>query len=119
MKWFKPRHSVCSICEVHFEPVTGYEARWGNLCSLHRKPIRERDEKKDAVMAWASINWEELVERVEKERKETITRFNESINWVDYCKAAASPVAVELIDTGAAQNNTQGPHFGGLSNSLP
>lgn len=60
--WWEQKFSVCSECGVHFEPVTGYEARWGNLCSTHRKPVKERDLKMDRVISWASRN----VERVAK-----------------------------------------------------
>lgn len=57
MKFFQKKHSVCAECGVHFEPVTGYEARWGQFCAAHRKEPRERDEKKDAVLQWAAQNW--------------------------------------------------------------
>ena len=60
MNFFRKKHSVCAECGVHFEPVTGYEARWGQFCATHRKEPRERDEKKDAVLAWAAKNWERL-----------------------------------------------------------
>jgi hypothetical protein len=73
---FWQRHSVCTECGVHFEPVTGYEARWGQLCTVHRKPVRERDEKKDAVIAWATSNWSRLVEQMDKERVEVAPAYN-------------------------------------------
>lgn len=60
MKFFQKKHSVCAECGVHFEPVTGYEARWGQFCAAHRKEHRENDEKKDAVLAWAAQNWMRL-----------------------------------------------------------
>jgi len=76
MKWWKPKHSVCSECGVHFEPVTGYEARWGNLCATHRKAVKERDEKRDAVIAWAAANWERLAKTMEEETAEQRAAFN-------------------------------------------
>ena len=76
MKWnFLCRHSVCIKCGAHFEPVTGYEARWGDLCNTHRQPVREQDEKRDAVIAWASQNWRSLAEQMEKERNATSNQF--------------------------------------------
>ena len=73
MKWFKPKYSVCKECGVHFDPVTGYEleAAWGHLCSVHRKPVMERDLRKRAIIEWASSNWERLEEMYKKEMKET------------------------------------------------
>lgn len=72
MNWFKKtqKHGVCKECGAHFEPVTGYEARWGDLCGIHRKPVMERDLKKDRVVAWAARNWERLTEQMEKENAE-------------------------------------------------
>lgn len=67
MNWWKPKHSICSVCGVHFEPVTGYEARWGHLCATHRQPVMERDLKKDRVIAWATSNWERLAVTMETE----------------------------------------------------
>ena len=77
MNWFNKvqNHSVCKECGVHFEPVTGYESRWGDLCSMHRKPAIERSEKKAEVMAWAGINWERLTEQMEKEKAEEMKAY--------------------------------------------
>lgn len=73
MSWFK-KHSVCIECGVHFEPVTGYESRWGNLCSIHRKPVMARDLLKDRVILWATANWGKLVEMMEKEQADLMAR---------------------------------------------
>lgn len=67
MKWFQKKHSVCTECGVHFEPVTGYEARWGQFCGMHRTEHRQNDEKKDAVLAWAEKNWERLHDQMSQE----------------------------------------------------
>jgi len=56
--------------------VIGYEARWGNLCATHRKAVKERDEKKDAVVSWASANWERLVKQMEDETAEQRAAHN-------------------------------------------
>ena len=69
MKWFKPKFSVCQECGVHFEPVVGYEAKWGHLCSPHRKPVMDRDARKERVMAWASANWERLEDMCNQENE--------------------------------------------------
>lgn len=73
MKWLKPKYSVCKECSVHFEPATGYEARWGDLCSTHRKPVQKRDEKRDEVIRWATTNWERLSQMMDKEVAEEKT----------------------------------------------
>jgi hypothetical protein len=70
MRWFKPNFAVCEKCGAHYEPVTGYEARWGHLCAIHRKPEMERDIRKDDVIAWASANWERLEDMYKKEFEE-------------------------------------------------
>lgn len=70
MKWFKPKYSVCSECQVHFEPATGNETRWGRWCPTHRKPIIEKDLRRDAVLAWAGANWEKLEPMYKQEREQ-------------------------------------------------
>ena len=76
MKWFKPKYAVCRECGVHYEPVTGYEARWGHLCFLHRKPVMERDLRKEAVVSWASSNWERLEDMYKKENEAARAAFS-------------------------------------------
>ena len=56
----KPAYSVCRICSVHFEPAKGFDLRWKEYCPTHRKEIMERDLRIDAVVQWASANWEKL-----------------------------------------------------------
>ena len=77
--WFKQKHSVCKQCGVHFEPVTGYEARWGDLCSTHRKPVMEKDLKRDAVMRWAGDNWERLAPQMEAEAAKEREAYDKSM----------------------------------------
>jgi len=74
--FFCKRYSVCTECGVHFETVTGYEARWGHLCAVHRKPVMQKDEKRDKVIAWATSHWERLVEQVEKEEAAIRAAYN-------------------------------------------
>ena len=62
----KPSYTVCKECGVHFEPVTDYEARWGDLCKQHRGPVTERDRNKDLVIQWATENWEKLLPQAKK-----------------------------------------------------
>ena len=90
MIWFKNKYSVCKECGVHFEPVTGYESTWGDLCSVHRKAVRDRDEKKDSALEWARINWEKVYEMSIKEKddallaqKEYLSRMMESLQADD------------------------------------
>ena len=105
MKWWKQKHSVCSECGVHFEPVTGYEARWGTLCATHRKPVKERDEKKDAVLAWASANWERLSRTMEEETAEKRAAYN---------KMMQDNIAQMAAYQGQQANNYQGLQQGGI-----
>ena len=67
MIWCKPKYSVCDECKVHFEPATGYDRQWGNLCPTHRKPVIEIYHRKQAVMLWAGKNWERLEPEAQKE----------------------------------------------------
>jgi len=53
---WKKNYSVCRECGVHFEPVTGADARWGYLCATHRAPAIKDDFERDAVMAWTKDN---------------------------------------------------------------
>ena len=69
MSLFCKKYSVCSECKVHFEPPTGHEAQWGHLCAAHRKPVRERDERRWAVINWATTNWEKLEPQMQEEIK--------------------------------------------------
>ena len=68
MRWFK-RYSVCKECGVHFEPVTGYEERCGDLCRTHREPVMRADHKRDAVLRWAGANWEKLFDQMITEQQ--------------------------------------------------
>jgi len=74
MRWFKPGHATCKDCGIHYDPVVGLEARWGDFCPMHRKPVMERDLRKDAVISWASGNWERLEAMYLEEVKETRDR---------------------------------------------
>ena len=53
-------YSVCAACKVHFEPVTGYEAQWGQYCAEHRKPIIEDHQRTERIMSWARQNLDRL-----------------------------------------------------------
>ena len=70
--WFCKKYNVCSECKVHFEPITGYEAKWGNLCATHRGPVMALAARRQAVIDWAGSRWEKLepqmLEETQKER---------------------------------------------------
>ncbi len=59
MFWCK-KYSICSECQVHFEPITG---DYADRCMVHRKPLLDLAARKAGVMRWASQNWEELESR--------------------------------------------------------
>jgi len=64
---WKKKYSVCQICGVHFEPVTGTDARWGYLCATHRAPLKKYDLEHDAVMAWAKDNMPKVKKLMDEE----------------------------------------------------
>jgi hypothetical protein len=69
MKLFKQKYMVCKECGVHYDLVSEYEIKWKDLCPTHRKPVMEKDLRKDDVMYWASYNWERLEKLYLEERK--------------------------------------------------
>ena len=80
MSWFKKKYSVCSECQAHFEPATGEDAeRWPGLCPTHRKPVKERDIRKNAVMSWARQNWEKLEPQYLEESKSLKKSYQEAV----------------------------------------
>ena len=101
MNFFKKKHSVCADCGVHFEPVTGYEARWGQFCGIHRKEHRERDEKKDAVLRWADKNWIRLHDQMVAEYQTEIEQQN------NYCSSALKAQQNEAIRQNSHLSATQ------------
>ena len=58
MRLFAKRHSVCAVCQVHFEPAP-YEPH-PELCLTHRRPVMKRENRIKAVMKWAEANWTKL-----------------------------------------------------------
>jgi hypothetical protein len=64
---WKKNYSVCRKCGVHFEPVTGADARWGYLCATHRDPLKKYDLEHDAVMAWAKDNLPKVKKMMDEE----------------------------------------------------
>ena len=77
--WFKPKYSICSECKVHFEP-DNCDKRFAHLCITHRKPVMERELRKDAVMYWAAQNWEKLEEPAkENEKKQSYAYANSGL----------------------------------------
>ena len=93
--WFCKNYSVCSECKVHFEPVTGYEARWGNLCSVHRKPVREHEQRYETVIQWARVNWEKLEPQMQEEVKNSAGIFSAAMQAQFNTMAAAQVRAQE------------------------
>lgn len=101
MKFWK-RYSVCSECGVHFEPVTGYEAHWGNLCAIHRKPVKEKDERKDRIIAWALSNLDSVEKLMNEEKKKHDEMRNKAFNQA--MQSNLSQMANYQAQQAAAQN---------------
>lgn len=78
MKWFKPKFSVCKECGVHFEPATGKDLMFGDLCQTHRKPKMEEYTRKMNVALWSSQNWEKVEAMYLKEIKEEGNKYQEA-----------------------------------------
>lgn len=99
MNWFKPKYTVCAECGVHFESVTGFDGRRGNLCAFHYKPVMERAMRKDAVLAWAANNIERLGKMMDKElaveeaeyNKQMAAMHNMSMSAAHQAQSGASP----------------------------
>ena len=98
MKLFKARYTVCKECGVHFEPVTGVEARWGDLCKNHRKAVMEKDLRRDAILEYAARNLEKIGEMMDAER----AAYSESIskNIKEMMNARAQAAAAFNLQTG-------------------
>lgn len=106
---FAKKFSICSECGVHFEPVVGYEERWGHLCQAHRKEVRRRDEKRDCVMVWASANWEKLAKQMDEERAEAEAQYNKSRQAAfDQMARAHNQMAQASMSCYGALNGLQG-----------
>lgn len=75
---------------MHFEPVTGYESRWGDLCSVHRKPVKDRDEKVQRVLEWVKWHIDMVAEMMEKESAENQVKLNGSISNMFNASAASA-----------------------------
>lgn len=106
MKWFKPQYSVCKECAVHFEPRND---RWADLCLEHRKPVMERDIKRDAVTQWARENWEKLYEQYEQYEKDDSAK-RAAFNAIN--QAGMNSMAIHAQQAAMAQSNIYG--LGGL-----
>lgn len=69
-------YSVCRMCKVHFEPVTGWEAEhWPDLCETHRREPRDRHIRKQMVLGWAAENWEALEPQAKEAREKQAAAF--------------------------------------------
>ena len=76
MKWLC-RASVCKTCKVLFEPATGYEAKWGDLCPAHRRPVIEEFERVEAIVSWAKANTKAVGQLMDKEIEERERKHQE------------------------------------------
>ena len=78
----KPDYSVCRYCSVHFEPAKGFDLRWKEYCPTHRKEIMERDLRIDAVVQWASQNWEKLEPQYLADRKSSVAAQQQAMGQI-------------------------------------
>ena len=100
MKWFKPKHRVCCECKVHFEPVTGYEERWGNYCSVHRAAIMIKDQKSDRVVLWAREHVDEVAALMKKEVAQAGAQNNAALNAAFNTSSGFNVAGMGLHDYG-------------------
>ena len=105
--WFKKYYSVCDQCQVHFEPATGMESHWGNLCPLHRKPVMDKDLRMKRVLDWAKHNWEKLEVQYLDEVKNYQAVIQSTMN--DWAKAQNINREQGLQGLGLSKSNQQNP----------
>lgn len=113
MQLFKPKYTVCSVCGVHFEPVSGYEVRWGNLCAIHRVSVKQQDERKDAVISWATANWVRL-EKMMKEEYDKNKEQYKQLSQIDISQLAADQCRQSNPYPGMNQNMNRNTGLGTL-----
>lgn len=75
MNLFKCRHRVCIQCGVHFEPATGFEAQWGQLCSPHRQPFIKEYRRMGHFLEWAKKNIDKLEPAMREEEAEQLNAY--------------------------------------------
>jgi len=83
MKWFKCKHSVCSECGVHFEPVTGYDEELSNLCFDHRRLAARRNMEISRAVNWTKANLEKVLKIIDDERLENVDKYRSDINRME------------------------------------
>jgi hypothetical protein len=71
----KCKYLTCRECGVRFEPDQATEKRWADLCGPHRIKQTLIDRRRDAVISWATSNWEAL---------EPVSKLTTSINQAVY-----------------------------------
>lgn len=109
MNWFKRKYSACKECGVHFDPAPKNEARWGHLCKEHRKPVMERDMRRDSVLSWAVTHWEKVEELMKEEARKEHARFQEAMQkGLNSMAVAAQEQTICGIGMGAGLQNRQG-----------
>jgi hypothetical protein len=104
MLFWKPKHSVCAECGVHFDLPSTNEALWGHLCQTHRKLAIELDLKRLDVVNWAWRNWERLADMMDEElaaSQATTPYYNPFRNY--FCNQTLSDIERLRIDN-ATQN---------------
>lgn len=81
MNLFSPKcnHTTCKTCGNVFDPI-GIEKRWADLCYQCRKPVMERDRRKDVVISWAITNWEKLEPQALEENKAQTEAYSSALN---------------------------------------
>ena len=79
MKWFKCKHSVCSECGVHFEPVTGYDEELSNLCFEHRRLAARRNMEISRAVNWTKANLEKVLKIIDDERSENVDKYHPGV----------------------------------------
>lgn len=75
MIFFGKKPMSCITCGVHYDPVSGYEAKWGMFCKTHRETVMKKDIRKEIVMAWAELNWEKIEPVMIEEKKKFASAF--------------------------------------------
>lgn len=87
MSWFKKKHEHCAVCRVLYLPDK-WEATFPNRCHEHRKEALDMLQRREAVVQWATINWQKLEPMKKKEDAKNFARQKKNMERM---KNAHSP----------------------------
>ena len=114
-----PTYTVCKECGVHFEPVTGFESRWGDYCHEHRAKVMTRDLKKERVLGWAAQNID-FLEKIMIKKEDAWKKKNANTGTAGVLNSGLNQAIIAAQIAASYQKNAwQGQgSLGGLANNI-